>query len=179
MLAFLSNFVIGLLTDINANKINGIFISATYMELVSLKQLYKYKKCLFEIIMILYLASFIMFLYTYFVTTKDYYKKYWDNGAAKACESLKGIDKQIYGDNIVYTYSLIANPINPREFWNSIVKKDNEIIGYKNYLSVDLVNSEIDDKAIYLTYNENLAKTLFFNNGFSVRKEGYCYILSK
>lgn len=180
LLMFISNFIITILTDMNANKLNGIFISATYFELVTLRSLYKYNKLSFNIIIITYVLYFVLFIKSYLVVMDYNYKPCFDNGAVCAFEDdlLKNTNKKIYGDNILYIYKLYANPISPEEFNKDVVFKNNRVVGFGNYEEIYLNTNNIDENAIYLTYNQYKASELE-NRGFKIKKFNYCYVIYK
>lgn len=180
LLMFISNFIITILTDMNANKLNGIFISATYFELVTLRSLYKYNKLSFHMIIITYVLYFALFIKSYLVVMDYNYKPCFDNGAVCAFEDdlLKNTNKKIYGDNILYIYKLYANPISPEEFNKDVVFKNNRVVGFGNYKDIYLNTNNIDENAIYLTYNQYKASELE-NRGFKIKKFNYCYVIYK
>lgn len=180
LLMFISNFIITILTDMNANKLNGIFISATYFELVTLRSLYKYNKLSFNIIIITYVLYFVLFIKSYLVVMDYNYKPCFDNGAVCAFEDdlLKNTNKKIYGDNILYIYKLYANPISPEEFNKDVVFENNRVVGFGNYKDIYLNINNIDENAIYLTYNQYKASELE-NRGFKIKKFNYCYVIYK
>lgn len=180
LLMFISNFIITILTDMNANKLNGIFISATYFELVTLRSLYKYNKLSFNIIIITYVLYFVLFIKSYLVVMDYNYKPCFDNGAVCAFEDdlLKNTNKKIYGDNILYIYKLYANPISPEEFNKDVVFKNNRVVGFGNYEEIYLNTNNIDENAIYLTYNQYKASELE-NRGFKIKNFKYCYVIYK
>ena len=162
---FISNIVIACLTKINTNKINGIFIYAIYFEIVSLKFMFNYFKPGFLILLILYYIMFISFLINYFVNYQKIYVHTFSNGATEAFEYInsKYPNKKIYGEGILYTFDLYANPISPTELNKSIVyeKGHTGVLGYNNYLRTARISREstIDQDAIYLTiYNETIER---------------------
>lgn len=180
LLMFMSNFIITILTDMNANKLNGIFISATYFELVTLRSLYKYNKLSFHMIIITYVLYFALFIKSYLVVMNYNYKHCFDNGAVCAFEDdlLKNTNKKIYGDNILYIYKLYANPISPEEFNKDVVFENNRVVGFGNYKDIYLNINNIDENAIYLTYNQYKASELE-NRGFKIKNFKYCFVIYK
>ena len=184
---FISNIAIACLTEINTNKINGIFIYATYFEIVSLKFMFNYFKLGFFILLILYYILFIMFTvnYFYFVADQKNYVHTFSNGATEAFEYVnsKYPDKMIYGEGILYTFDLYTNPISPTEFNKNIVyeKGHTGVLGYNNYLRISPISKEskIDQDAIYITiYNKTIEK---LKNEYDFKEKifGYTHVLAK
>ena len=178
LINFISNFVIMLLTEVNANKGNGIFISATYFGLVAFRNIYKKRKELFIIMLIIYLISFVSFLQLYFVKHKYGFKPFWDNGAVKAFKEIGDTNKKIYGDEILYIYDIYENPITPEEFNRKLLFENKYVVGFSNYEEITIDVNNVDENAIYLTYNKRKADALV-EKGFKYEKFDYCYLLSK
>ena len=181
LLLFFANLIIGFLTDMCANKINGIYISATYFELVALRFIYKKYKVLFAIILIMFLASFIMFLKAYFIDFAKADKPYWDNGAVALMEYIQKYgEKEIYADNILYIYSIYAKPIPPSEFNKSKEISGSKVVGYKNYHAyLPSEEQEFSDEAIYITDKKDKLEKLIDTKGFSIEQYGNFYIAYK
>ena len=182
---FISNIIIACLTDINANKINGIFIYATYFEVISFKFMFDYFKPGFLVLCILYFIMFVLFVINYFVIKQGDYVPTFSNGVTAAFEYVnsKYPDKMIYGEGILYTFDLYTNPISPTEFNKNIVyeKGHTGVLGYNNYLRISPISKEskIDQDAIYITIYNKTIERLKNEYDFKEKIFGYTHVLAK
>lgn len=173
LFAFISNIFLACLTTMNVNKANGIFISATYFILVSLREIYKNIKPVFWEMIVLYAIMFVLFIKTYFVTLAKQEHIFFDNGMIELCRYLnKFEEREIYTEDINYIYNLYANPISPYEFYNDIetteIYDGLEVIGYKNFHRyIDWSN--IKDDAVYVLVNQRNVQKLQ-DKGFKLEK---------
>ena len=181
LIIFLANILCAFLIFLNTNKLNGIFISATYFELVTLRELYKKAKIMFSVLILVYITAFVLFVKTYFTSYVTTVKPFHDNGAIEVMKSLKRFDnRKINGDNIMYIYNLYANPISPYEFNETKVFNGLTVTGYKNYdgTEIDVNNCDLD--TVYVTTDENKAKIMIKKYGFEVEVfKSQFYILYK
>ncbi len=183
LFAFISNFILCYLTELNINKANGIYISATYFIFVTLMAIKKKAKTIFTIITFILVMYFVMFIKEYFMTFANKYYAYFDNGDIDVIEYVRSTelkDRKLCTD-INYIYSLYANPISPYEFYENIkvvkVPDGIEVIGYGNYIRyIDLEN--LEDDAVYITYNKDTANKIE-ETGFKKEKYTRYYILYK
>ena len=178
-IAFFSNLIIGFLMRINLNVLNGILISATFFELVTLRELYKKQKLVVGILIIVYIVSFIMFVKTYFTDFQNHYYSFHDNGAINLIRYLnvRFADKEIFmdGQHNTYIYSLYVNPISPHEFNEYKETNDSEVVGYKNFHSY--WNDVLKEGSVYITLDEGKAKYIMENSDYLVEiYDGY-YIM--
>lgn len=179
--AFFANFVLGFLTDINANKINGIYISATYFEIITFREIYKNKKIIFITFVMLYFIQFGMFIRKYFKEYKSKYIEFCDNGAIELMHYLNRFEgKELYVENIKYTYNIYANPISPMEFNSTKELYNSQVIGYKNFHNCNINAEEFYENAVYVTKDTNKAmkfvekyncKMEIFNNQYIILYE--------
>lgn len=181
IITFISNLIIGFVTHINENVLNGILISATYFELVALREIYKKQQFIFSIVLAVYIISLAMFLKTYFTDFQNDYKRFHDNGAIDVINYVyKRFDnKDIYMDDKynTYIYSLYVNPISPHEFNQNKEIKENEVAGYKNYHAY--WNDEYDENSVYITKDENKAKRIIENTKSTLEIYKGFYIIYK
>lgn len=177
---FLSNIILALLIHLNTNKLNGIFVSAIYFEMVPIKYLYKKSQILFEGMILLYLLFFIAFSSTYFHKFSDYQHAFWDNGIIDLVKYLEPYqDREIHIENANYIYELYANPISPFEFYDSIHGDKVNIRGYTNYYNEEINIDSCNIENIYITQNEKKATELKNKYDFQVEKfKDVFYILS-
>ena len=177
---FISNFILAILTEVNTNKLNGIYISVTFFVLVGLEFIYKNAKYIFTILMIVYMMLFSMFTNRYFTTFAKQDYDYFDNGDLEIMNYIKKYDgKEIYTDYINYIYSLIDYPISPYDFYKDIeIYKGIEVIGYKNYHSYIDYNNLKDD-AIYVLKTQSKVE-YFTSRGYKLEiVNNKYYILQK
>ena len=168
ILAFLANIFIACVTDINTNKINGIFIYATYFELVALKFMFDYCKVVFALSNIVYVILFFAFSIYYFALTPKNYYRFFGNGVVDACQYVEKNykDREIYGDMMQYAYYLYANPIPVQEFRNEATFETTEIAkyitGYGHFHSITskLIEDNIDYDGVYITFYTDTCKLL-------------------
>ena len=173
---FISNFIVGLLISMNANKMNGIFIAANYFELVCLKKIYKYSKLAFYLIITCLLIYFGMFCVRYFYEDNKYYP-FWDNGAIQIFERIEKEypEKQVVGESVNYTFKEFVKPDNPLD--NKLdISGDKFKIGNYTYTR-KIVFNEVDTNNIYVTFNFKEALELKEKFDFEMYKEKYCYML--
>lgn len=161
MLIFVSNLILALFTKLNANRLNGIFISATYFELVTLRYFYKNIKIVFYTLLIAYLTAFMLFVKSYFIDHANDYKPFWDNGAVELMKYLNKFEgRMIHADNILYIYNLYANKIPPEEFNKNKIITGVKVTGYNNYdgKPIDINNCNTND--VYVTTNFEKARAM-------------------
>lgn len=181
---FISSFILTFLIELNANRFNGIFIPATYLEFVGLREIYYNYKTEFLVYLIVFALVFMSFLKSYFVTTANSAKVCFSNGQVETHKYLeKYSNKKIYGeDQMLYTYKIYGNPISPYEFNKEIIYSEfpTTVLGYKNYISIYEIDiNNIDQDSIYITYNASKAKMIKEKYNFKEKKIGYIYILAK
>ena len=183
LFAFISNFILCYLTELNINKANGIYISATYFIFVTLMSIKKNAKTIFTIITLTLIIYFVMFIKEYFTTfaNKDY--RFFDNGSIEVLEYVYSTDlkdRKICTD-MNYIYSLYAKPISPYQFTKNIkiIKVSNgiEVIGYDNYIN-EINLSKLEDDAVYITEKTNVADKIE-QAGFKKEQYKQHYILYK
>lgn len=177
LLIFASNILIAFLTDLNANRLNGIFISATYFELITLKYLYKNIKPVFMILLLTYILAFVMFIKTYFTEFKINNKVCWDRNAIKLMEYLQENfkEKEIYADHILYTYSLYANPISPYEFNKIKILEPSmgaglKIWRYGNFNGRPILVKKCQKGNVYVTESYKMAQDILAIDDFTMEK---------
>ncbi len=161
LLIFASNLILALFTKLNANRLNGIYISATYFELVTLRYLYKNIKIVFYGLLIAYLTAFMLFIKSYFIDHVNDYKPFWDNSAVELMTYLNKFEgRMIHADNILYIYNLYANKIPPEEFNENKVITGVKVTGYNNYDGRPIDINNCNTKDIYVTTNYEKARVM-------------------
>lgn len=184
LLAFGANLIISLLVYVNANKLNGILISATYFEYVALREIYRNVKITFVFILMIYAVQFGQFISKYYTDFNEIPKHYSDNGEIELMAYLNQnySEKTYYrkGSN-GYIYNLYANPINPHDFNSTkIMKNETDVIGYKYYREWDEnISEQYDDNGIYITTNETTARAMKENLECEIEVFKNYYILHK
>lgn len=161
ILVFVSNIIFAFLTELNANKLNGIFISATYFELVTIRYIYKNIKIIFYVLFIIYLTAFLLFIKSYFIDSRDEFKPNWDNGAVELMTYLNKFEgKIIHADDILYIYNLYANKIPPEEFNKNKVMVRDIVIGYNNYDGRPINIQRCNTQDVYVTMDASKANAM-------------------
>ncbi len=161
LLIFASNLILAIFTKLNANRLNGIYISATYFELVTLRYFYKNIKVVFYALLIAYLTAFMLFIKSYFFDHADEYKPFWDNGAVELMTYLNKFEgKMIHADNILYIYNLYANKIPPEEFNKNKVITGVKVSGYNNYDGRPIDINDCNTNDVYVTTNLEKARAM-------------------
>ena len=180
---FIANFILCFLVSLNVNKANGIYISATYFIFVALIMIKEKAKTVSIILVLLLSTFFTIFINNYFTDFARRYNPFFDNdyiNTLKYVYSTELKDRKIYSDTS-YIYSLYVNPISPYEFYENMKMGDipngQEVIGYNNYTQkIDLSN--IEEDAVYITYQEDIANTIE-KKGFTKEQYTIYYILYK
>ncbi len=177
---FLANLVWGFLIEVNTNRLNGLLISATYFILITLQEIYKFRKEIFGIIGITYLIAFIMFNYTYFNEFKNCDIKLF---APDFIELVKYLDKFESKDIYINTktheawiYELYAEQENPYEVHSQYrYFTDGKVFEYGKYHNNNIL-TKYDDNAIYVFSDSSREKELLdmgfkkemFKNKFAI-----------
>ena len=160
---WLANMVLMLLTSVNVNKINSIYIALLYFVFLSLKNLYHYFKIGFVGISILYLVVAICFFQYYFCQyEKDYPQiDLVNEDVIPLSREIQKLDKNktVYMHLNIHQpwiYVLYALQISPYEFNEG--KRENTIDGWNNNYAFDRYEfelpEEVQDNSIYVICEE-------------------------
>lgn len=181
LIAFISNFIMAFFIHINSNVINGILISATFFELITLRTIYQKAKVPFGLLLIIYMFSFILFMKAYFTEYPKQYKRFHDNGAIEVIayiqERFKDVEIYMDGKYNTYIYSLYVNPITPQEFNQSKEMKDGEVSGYKNYHAYFPKDNNYNENSVYITLDKNKVVSFAENKDYSIEIFKNYYIM--
>lgn len=173
LFVFITNILLACLITMNINKANGIFISATYFILVTLREIYRNVKVIFSTIIIIYGIMFVMFIKKYFIDLAKEEHRFFDNGQLVLCEYLRKFEgREIYTEDVNYIYNLYVNPISPYEFYGGIetieVSDGIEVIGYDKFHKY-VESDDIKENAVYvLSEPSNIQKLQ--DKGFKLEK---------
>lgn len=187
LFAFISNLILSIITTLNVNKANGIYISATYFILIAITFIYKHSKTLVATILAIYIILTINFTKDYFINFSKNNYPYFDNGTVNMFKYIKEKNlgnRKIYTsirNNQAYIYDLFINPISPYEFNNTVlfleIPTGKTVIGYKDCITeIDFDN--LEDDAIYVVIKEEEAE-IIEEKGFVKEKYNNFYILYK
>lgn len=114
---FVANIILGLLISSNGNRLNGIYIPATYFILKSLEYFYKQIIGLFYITIITFFVSLGLFTNVYFNEYANAKYSFFDNGSMNLISYLNKYEgNEIYfvtNDKVLWTYELIVNEDSP------------------------------------------------------------------
>lgn len=164
---WLANMVLMLLTSVNVNKINSIYIALLYFIFLSLKNLYHYFKIGFVGISILYLVAAICFFQYYFCQyEKDYPQiDLVNEDVIPLSREIQKLDKNktVYMHLNIHQpwiYVLYAMQISPYEFNEG--KRENTIDGWNNNYAFGRYEfelpEEVQDNSIYVICEEDADK---------------------
>ena len=171
---FIAVFICGIMVESGINRINAIYISIIYYIALGIIYVSQNKKYIFNLIIILYIVFFIIFLNYYFRVYGKENKnlafnkttievvKYIENNEKFNGRTINIMTKAIQP----YIYTLIANEFSPSEF-NKNLLVNGAVYAYDRYV---FYNNTIDDNMVYiLEYNEIL-KNKLIEKGFKNEK---------
>lgn len=170
---FIANIILMSLTTVNVNKINSIYISLLYFIFVMLKNIYKYFKIGFWVIILIYLIMSIIFFKYYY---NDYNIKHSsiglvDNEVVDIIQKIEELDneKNVYLHLNIrepWIYALYSLQMSPYEFNETKHENWNETFSFGKYY-FELPDEIIDD-SIYVINQDNtteeFVKELIENN---------------
>ena len=170
---FIANIILMSLTTVNVNKINSIYISLLYFIFVMLKNIYKYFKIGFWVIILIYLIMSIIFFKYYY---NDYNIKHSsiglvDNEVVDIIQKIEELDneKNVYLHLNIrepWIYVLYSLQMSPYEFNETKHENWNETFSFGKYY-FELPDEIIDD-SIYVINQDNtteeFVKELIENN---------------
>lgn len=163
------------ITEPNINRANAIFIPLLFFVAVTIKHIYKNYKIFFAIIICLYFISFASFINFYFnkYETKYMYQPLFERDIFKAMDYINNNNefqnREIHINTTSdepYIYTLIANPISPYEFSETLCREGRNIVSYGKYY---FNNKEIKDEAIYCIRNDDAFIDELVGYGFNIK----------
>ena len=184
---FISNFIWSLLIENNTNRLNGIYIPATYFIIEALKYLYDNIKIVYVIFGTAYLYCFISFCIYYF---GEYGKRemwLFDRGLIDIVKYIDDSEKEIYSLTTVreqWIFELFALEKSPFEIHDTYKVNENrkvyEFGNYHNYYIYDLKEDKfkIEEDAIYIVEND-FKEDEFKEKGYTKEEYNNYYIYRK
>lgn len=161
-------------TELNINKINSIYIPMIYFGGKFLVYLSNHMKPALGVIILLYCIHAGIFLKYYFTEFAHTDLQYFEQDIIQASKKAEELNKEkIYVENCInqtYIYTLIANPISPYE-WNQTVGIQNgNVQSYGKYEF--WVPQEIDEKAVYVLKENHPQIEILLKHKFQLKKYG-------
>ena len=182
IMLFIIEFCVGIcLFETNINKMNGIYISLIYFVGIFISYISDKLKYGSIVVIFMYIVSYGMFAKYYFIDFSYEDLMFSELSIINASEKAEELDRNtIFVENSLnqtYIYTLIANPISPYNFANS-VKIDNLVVTEYGKYRFELPN-EIDENAVYIIKNDEKKINELLENNFKVKQYDELYVMWK